>query len=159
MVEIRAEWSGITAVSDVISGSAALLAPLVRDYRPIVFQSNILLIARPTLRGVLPPEVSLQFLARHLALRKISQSLRAGAIFSCWIGVFGPDGSPEFALELIPTFFRHSRHLCLPFPHGLPFPHAYGGYRLPLPAVRCKTLAPSVSQQLQQRRSKLPRRP
>ena len=80
-------------------------------YGAIVFQSNILFIAWPTLHGVLPPEVFLKVLAQDYVLRKISQSLSAGAIFPSWIGIFCGDGASEFALESVPTLLGCSRHL------------------------------------------------
>jgi hypothetical protein len=96
----------------------------VRTHSAVVFQSKILLVARPALHGVLPAEVIEKVFARDHALGKIPQSLRAGAIFSAWIGVFSPDRSSEFTLQLVPTLLGHSRH------PGLPFPHGYRGYGL-----------------------------
>ena len=72
-------------------------------WRAHVFQSDIFLVARPTLQGMLPARIGLQVPTRQHALRKIPKSFSTRAIFSSWIGVFGADRATELMEELVPT--------------------------------------------------------
>ena len=86
------------------------------DTASAVSQSDVLFVARPALDSVLPPRIASQVFTQHNALRKVSQSLRAGTILSSWIRILGPDRSPEFALEPVPTLLGYSRCACPPLP-------------------------------------------
>src|SRR5580704_3444557 len=87
----------------------------VRSCTADISWSDVLLIARPALHGVLPAAVCPKILTAHDALRKLPERVRARAVFSYWIRILGRNGSPVFALEPIPIFLGCSQHL---FPHA-----------------------------------------